>query len=84
MLPSIATGRFIRLRERESSMTSLDTNANASLRELTANEMDLISGARLASPTFSFEIFGYGIQWNSRTVCVLTPEGSTCTNIPKS
>ena len=51
---------------------------------LSADDIDLVSGGRLASPTVRINIGGYGIEWNSRTVCVVTPEGSTCTNIPKS
>ena len=60
------------------------TQADAPLRALSFDEIDAIAGAGLASPTVRIRIGGYGIEWNSRTVCVVTPEGSTCKNSPKS
>jgi hypothetical protein len=64
-------------------MTTI-THVDAPLRALSADEIDTIAGAALASPTFRLVIAGYGIEFNSRTACVITPEGSVCKNIPKS
>ena len=54
------------------------------LRELSAEEIDTIAGAALANPTFRITVFGYGFEFNSRTVCILTPDGGVCKNIPQS
>ena len=60
------------------------TQADVALRALSVDEIDAVSGAALANPTFRLVLFGYGIEFNSRTVCAITPEGETCTNIPQS
>jgi hypothetical protein len=54
------------------------------LRELSAEEIDTIAGAALANPTFRITVYGYGFEFNSRTVCILTPDGGACKNIPQS
>ncbi len=59
------------------------TQADAAVRALSADEVDAVSGAGLANPTFRFTLFGYGFEFNSRTVCTITPTEDTCTNIPK-
>jgi hypothetical protein len=57
--------------------------ADAAVRALAADEIDAVTGAGLANPTFRFTVFGYGFEFNSRTVCAITPTQDTCTNIPK-
>ena len=64
-------------------MTTI-THADTALRTLSADEIDTISGAGLANPTFRLVLFGDGIEFNSRTVCAITPTQDTCTNIPQS
>ena len=54
------------------------------LRELSTEEIDTIAGAVLANPTFRLTVYGYGFEFNSRTVCILTPDGGVCKNIPQS
>ena len=57
--------------------------SNDRIRALSEPELAKIAGGGLASPTFRFRLFGYGIEWNSRTVCVITPTEDVCTNIPQ-
>jgi hypothetical protein len=58
-------------------MTNLD------IRALTDQELDAVSAGGIANPTFRFVLFGYGFEFNSRTACVITPDGDVCRNIPQ-
>jgi hypothetical protein len=57
--------------------------SNADIRALNEQELETISGAALANPTFRLVLFGYGFEFNSRTACVITPGEDVCTNIPQ-
>ena len=57
--------------------------SNEGIRTLTEQELAEISGAGLANPTFRLVLLGYGFEFNSRTVCVITPGEDVCTNIPQ-
>jgi len=50
--------------------------------ELNDGQLDRVTGGALANPTFRITVFGYGFEFNSRTVCALTPDGGVCRNIP--
>ncbi|MGH6709704.1 MAG: hypothetical protein ACREEK_12115 [Bradyrhizobium sp.] len=52
-------------------------------RELSLQELDIVAGGGLASPTGSIIIFGYGIQWNDRSICIVTPTQDTIINRPR-
>jgi len=54
------------------------------LGALRAAEIDTVAGAVLANPTFRLTVYGYGFEFNSRTFCILTPDGGACRNIPQS
>jgi hypothetical protein len=59
------------------------TASSTDIRDLTVGELDLIVGAGLASPTGSFIVFGYGIEWNDRSICIVTPTQDTIFKRPK-
>ncbi|MBR1155940.1 hypothetical protein [Bradyrhizobium sp. JYMT SZCCT0428] len=56
---------------------------NHETRELSLQELDIVAGGGLASPKGSIIIFGYGIQWNDRSICIVTPTQDTIINRPK-
>ena len=51
--------------------------------ELSLQELDIVAGGGLASPTGSIVVFGYGVQWNDRSICIVTPTQDTIYNRPK-
>jgi hypothetical protein len=53
---------------------------NNETRELTLQELDIVAGGALALPTGSIIILGYGIQWNDRSICIVTPTQDTIYN----
>jgi hypothetical protein len=61
----------------------MTVNLDTEIRDLTADEINTASGAGLASPTFRLVIFGYGFEFNSRSICIVTPEQDTIINIPR-
>jgi hypothetical protein len=56
---------------------------NSETRELTLQELDIVAGGGLANPKGSVIVFGYGFQWNDRSICVVTPTQDTIINRPK-
>ncbi len=52
-------------------------------RELSLQELDIVAGGGLATPTGNIIIFGYGIEWNDRSICIVTPTQDTIYNRPK-
>ena len=52
-------------------------------RELSLQELDIVAGGGLALPTGSIIVLGYGIQWNDRSICIVTPTQDTIYNRPK-
>jgi hypothetical protein len=53
------------------------------IRELDTTEIESIAGGGRASPTRRLVIFGYGIEWNDRSICIVTPTQDTIINRPK-
>jgi len=53
------------------------------IRELTAGELDVVTGAGLALKDGSIVVLGYGIEWNSRSICIVTPTQDTIINRPQ-
>ena len=56
---------------------------NNETRELTMEQLDIVAGGGLATPTGSIVVFGYGIQWNDRSICIVTPTQDTIINRPR-
>ena len=56
--------------------------ANHETLELSVQELDIVAGGALASPKVSIVIWGYGIQWNDRSICIVTPTQDTIINRP--
>jgi len=44
---------------------------NHETHELTLQELEIVAGGGLATPKGSIIIFGYGIQWNDRSICIV-------------
>jgi hypothetical protein len=57
--------------------------AKNEVSELSLQDLDIVAGGGLAIPTGSIVILGYGIQWNDRSICIVTPTQDTIYNRSK-